>query len=263
MLRRRLLLIVTAGLLGAALISPGHNAASAAAAAAAAPGKGVSRASLARTLPELKFDGVAFSEAIDFLRDITAANLTVNWRALEGAGVTKDTVVNLKVRGVTLRKALSLLLAEAGGADGAITYTVEEGVIEITTNELADRKLTTRVYPVGDLLIDIPNFVGPSIDLQSSTSGSSGGRGGGGGSSSQGLFGGAGGGGNGADRGEGNESKKTRDERGQELIDLIRETIYPDIWRENGGTASIRMYRDNLVVTAPAKVHEAIGGTWD
>ena len=25
----------------------------------------------------------------------------------------------------------------------------------------------------------------------------------------------------------------------------------------------IRMFRDNLVVTAPAKVHEAIGGTWD
>ena len=49
----------------------------------------------------------------------------------------------------------------------------------------------------------------------------------------------------------------------QELIDLIRDTIYPDIWRENGGTASIRMFRDNLVVTAPRAVHEAIGGTWD
>jgi hypothetical protein len=80
------------------------------------------------------------------------------------------------------------------------------------------------------------------------------------------LFGGSGGGGGGGgngDRGESDENKKTRDERAQELLDLIRETIYPDIWRENGGPASIRMYRDNLVVTAPAKVHEAIGGTWD
>ena len=259
MLRRRLLLIVTAGLLGTALLSPGRNAAS------AAPGKsGVSRATLARTMPELKFDGVAFSDAVDFLRDVTAANLVVNWRALEGAGVTKDTVVNLKVRGVTLRKALSLLLAEAGGADGAITYTVEDGVIEITTTELADRKMTTRVYPVGDLLIDIPNFVGPSFDLNQNSSGGGGGKGGGG-SSGQSLFGGGGGGGggNGANRGEADGNVKTKDERGQELIDLIRDTIYPDIWRENGGPASIRMFRDNLVVTAPAKVHEAIGGTWD
>jgi uncharacterized membrane protein YgcG len=260
MLRRRLLPIVTVGLLGTALLSPGHNA------AGAAPAKGsVSRATLARTMPELKFDGIAFSDAVDFLRDVTAANLVVNWRALEGAGVTKDTVVNLKVRGVSLRKALSLLLAEAGGADGAITYTVDEGIIEITTTELADRKMTTPIYPVGDLLVDIPNFVGPTFDLtQNNSSGSSGGRGGGGGSNSQGLFSGSGGGGgNNADRGESADSKKTKDERGQELIDLIRDTIYPDIWRENGGTASIRMFRDNLIVTAPAKVHEAIGGTWD
>jgi hypothetical protein len=259
MLRRRLLLVVTAGLLGTALLSPGHNAAS------AAPGKGVSRATLARTMPELKFDGVAFSDAVDFLRDITAANVVVNWRALEGAGVTRDTVVNLKVRGVTLRKALSLLLTEAGGADGAITYTVEDGVIEITTTELADRKMTTRVYPVGDLLIDIPDFVGPSFDLtqNSSGGGSSSGSRGGGGNSGQSLFGGGNNGGNNGDRGEANENKKTKDERAQDLLSLIRDTIYPDIWRENGGPASIRMYRDNLVVTAPAKVHEAIGGTWD
>jgi uncharacterized membrane protein YgcG len=262
MLRRRLLLIITAGLLGAALVSPGHNAAS------AAPGRtGVSRAQLSRTLPELKFDGIAFSEAVDFLRDITAANLVVNWRALEGAGVTKDTIVNLKVRGVSLRKALSLLLAEAGGADGAITYTIDEGVIEITTTDLADRKMTRRVYPVGDLLVDIPDFVGPSFDLTQNSSSGGGGRGGGSGGSGGGLFSGAGGGAGGGGNNGGNSdevgSAKTKGERAQELIDLIRDTIYPDIWRENGGTASIRMYRDNLVVMAPAKVHEAIGGTWD
>ncbi len=55
----------------------------------------------------------------------------------------------------------------------------------------------------------------------------------------------------------------TRAERAEELLSLIRETIYPDVWRDNGGTASIRMWRDNLVVTAPRNVHEAIGGTWD
>src|SRR3954465_8694901 len=100
MLRHRLLLVFLAGLLGTALLSPTSKNS-----ATAAPARGVSRAMLARTMPELKFDGVAFSDAIDFLRDVTAANLVVNWKALEGVGVTKETIVNLKVRGVTLRKA--------------------------------------------------------------------------------------------------------------------------------------------------------------
>jgi hypothetical protein len=41
---------------------------------------------------------------------------------------------------------------------------------------------------------------------------------------------------------------------------MIRETIRPEIWRENGGTASIRYYNGHLVVTAPRSVHEALGG---
>ncbi len=210
-------------------------------------------ASLSRALPEMKFDGVALTDCVDFLRDITAANIVVNWKALKGAGVTPETVVNLKLRGVSLRKALSLLLAEAGGGEG-VTYTLDDGVIEITTAELANKKVYTRVYPVGDLLLEIPNFVAPSLSLENNS------RGSGGGSGSS-LFGG---GGNSSDkRGERKSSGKTRRERAEELLNLIRETIHPDIWRENGGVASIRLFRDTLIVTAPRIVHEAIGGTWD
>ena len=45
-----------------------------------------------------------------------------------------------------------------------------------------------------------------------------------------------------------------------QLVTLIRETIRPTIWKENGGTAAIRYYNGNLIVTAPRSVHEAIGG---
>jgi hypothetical protein len=41
---------------------------------------------------------------------------------------------------------------------------------------------------------------------------------------------------------------------------MIRETVRPEIWRENGGAASIRFYNGNLIVTAPRSVQEAIGG---
>jgi hypothetical protein len=256
---RRFLLTVTAGALAFALVAPTTpNTAS----AAAAGGTRTTSASLARKLPEMKFDGVAFSDCVDFLRDVTAANIVVNWRALEAAGVTRETLVNLKVRNVSLRKALTLLLAEAGGGDAGVTYMLDDGVIEITTTELANQRVYTRVYPVGDLLMEIPNFEAPRFSLENNNaSGGGRGGGGGGGGSSGGLFEG-GGGGSSSDRSD-SEQTKTRAEREEELLSLIRDTIYPDLWRENGGTASIRLYRDNLVVTAPLMVHEAIGGTWD
>jgi hypothetical protein len=252
MLHRRIGLAGTALVLGIATvtISPAPQTAQARV--------GITTASMSRSLPEMKFDGVALADCIDFLRDITSANIVVNWKALEGAGVTRETLVNLKLRNVTLRKALNLICSEASGGDG-ITYTIDEGVIEITTTELANQQMYTRVYPVGDLLMEIPNFDNaPNFSLDQNQGGG-GGRGGGGGGGNQGLFGGNGGGNNTNEKDKG----KTKDERAEELLSLIRDVIYPDIWRDNGGTASIRMFRDNLIVTAPRMVHEALAGSWD
>jgi len=44
------------------------------------------RHQLNATLPEVKFDGVSLADAIDFLRDVSGANIIVNWKALEGEG---------------------------------------------------------------------------------------------------------------------------------------------------------------------------------
>ena len=243
---RRLFLTVVAGMLSYGVAAP------------PAADARTTRASLNRTLPEMKFDGVALADCIDFVRDITDANIVVNWKALETAGVTKDTLVNLKLRNVTLRKALTLILSEASAGEG-VTYSLEDGVIEITTTELANQKVYTRVYPVGDLLMEIPNFdQAPNFSLDQNQASGGGGRGGGSsGGGSGGIFSQSGG------QREEDDKGPTKEERANELLELIRDTIYPDIWRENGGTASIRMFRESMVVTAPRIVHEAIGGTWD
>ena len=47
-------------------------------------------ASLHKKVPEVKFDNTSFSDVIDFFRDITGANIAVNWRALESAGVDEN-----------------------------------------------------------------------------------------------------------------------------------------------------------------------------
>jgi hypothetical protein len=214
---------------------------------------------LSTRLPELKFEGVSFGDAIDFVRDVSGANITVNWKAVEAAGVTKDSPINLHLTAITLRKALSMILTEAAGGD-SITYMVDQGVIEITTRELADHMMVTRVYPVDDLLMVIPDFTdAPQFSLdQASNAGSSGGSTPGGGvqASSGSLFQ------NGA-TGQSTEQVKTKAERAQELVELIEAVVFPDVWKDNGGSASLRYYNGMLVVTAPRAVQEAIGGEYD
>jgi len=214
------------------------------------------RHQLDATLPEVRFDGVALSDAVDFLRDVSGANITVNWRALEADGVSKDTSLNVKLRSISLHHALDIVLGEAGGT-GKIGWTVDENVIEITTQELIDSKMYTRVYPIEDLIMEIPDFTdAPDFSLQSTsnnTAQAGGGAGGGGGGS---LFGGSGG-------GSGGEKSKTKTERANDLMELIRSTIQTDIWQENGGKAVMRYWNGNLIVTAPRSVQEAIGGPFD
>lgn len=216
---------------------------------AAQPSRSVSpRMALNTRLPEVNFASVALSDVIDFLRDTSGANIHVNWRAIESVGVSKDTPVSLRLRGATLRKVLNLALTDAAGGADLLAFFPSEGVLEITTREIADGEMVTRVYPVEDLLVDVPDFDNaPDFNLQAG-----GGSGGGGG---QQLF--SGGGGNEEDEGP------TRSERAQQLIDLIVDTIQPDLWAVNGGRATITFFNGSLVVRAPRLIHEALGGRVD
>jgi uncharacterized membrane protein YgcG len=214
-------------------------------------------------LPELRFQGVSFGDALDFLRDVSGANITVNWKALEGAGITKDNPINLHLTGIQLRKAMEMLLTEASGGD-TITYVVDQGVIEITTRELADHMMITRVYPVEDLLMIIPDFNNaPQFSLDASQNQGGGGGGGGGGGAGGITQGGVTSPFSGGGQPSNPETVKTKAERAQELVELIEAVVSPDVWKDNGGTATVRYYNGMLVVTAPRSVQEAIGGEYD
>ena len=230
---------------------------------ARAAGSTATHQALSTLIPEVRLQGATLVDAIEFLRDISSVNLHVNWRALEAAGIGKDTVLNIRLRDVTLQKLLRVLLTEASPS-APLTYYAEEGVIEVTTAELADQRMITRVYPVDDLLMEIPDFE-DAPDFSINQGGSANGRGSSGRSSRGGGYGGGGGGGGGlfpaggvATKGADKGSSKS--DRAEALLAMIRETVRPEIWRENGGTASIRYYNGHLVVTAPRSVHEAIGG---
>jgi uncharacterized membrane protein YgcG len=225
-----------------------------------ARGESSARLALDRDTPAVKLDSVAFKDALDFVQDLSGANLHVNWAALQAAGVDKSAVIDLHVRGVPLRKVLNLILSEAAASNAVLTYYIDDDVIEITTLELADKVMVTRVYPVDDLLMDVPDFTdAPKFDLsqnQSSSGTMVGGSGGGGGASSGNLFGGGGG-------GSGETQGATRAERAQQLVDLITSIVRPEIWTANGGPASIRFFNGSLIVTAPRSVQEEIDGPVD
>jgi hypothetical protein len=220
---------------------------------AVASPSGDARRALNRVLPDLNLTGVTLNDAIEFLRDVSGTNLHVNWPALEAVGVSKETPINVRLRHVSLRKVLTLVLNESSSGT-ALTFYVDDGVIEVTTREIADKQLVTRLYPIEDLIVEIPDFVGPNMNLDSGNSGGRGGGGGGGGN----IFDGGGNGNNDRDRGN-----TTRAERAQALIDMITSTVEPDAWQVNGGTAAIRFFNGSLIVTAPRSVHEALGGPVD
>jgi hypothetical protein len=215
-----------------------------------------SRRALDRPLPEVKFNATPLSDVLDFLSDATSSNMSVDWKALDAAHIAKDTPVTLKMSAqVPLHKVLSMVLNQAAG-NGVLTFFVDEGVIEITTQESSDKVLYSRTYPIQDLLfqpIDATNP--PSLSLQnaSQTQTGGGGTGGGGGQGGgQGLFD------NTNQNNNNNTAGNTQADRATEIIKLITDTVKPELWQANGGTATISFYRGNLIVNAPRSIHEQL-----
>ena len=228
---------------------------------ASAAQQGVSTATqMDLVLPNTVMHAVPMRDAIQYLRNMTGANIFVNWNALQSAGIANITPITLHLRNVSMRKILSVMLQEASPSAGLVDY-VNQNVLTITTRQEANTHLVTRVYPVGDLVMTVPNFTAPTFNLQnqSNTSGvqvSSGSSGGGGGGGSSDLF--SGNGGNGA--GGTNSPTQSTTQRAQALVALIEGTVQPNIWTSNGGPATIIYFNRELVVSAPVYIQQMISG---
>jgi hypothetical protein len=215
----------------------------------AAPPANPAQAGVERPMPELRLNATGLSDVIDFLTDTTGVNFAVDWKALAAANVTKDTPITLRLGNVSLRKALQLILQQSAGA-GVLTFYADQGVVQITTQEQADKELITKIYGIQDLLFTATDYTNaPQLDITQAGQGQQGGRGGGGGSTN--LFTNTG------DQSNTNNIQ-TRNDRAQEIIKMITDTVRPEIWQVNGGNATISFIRGNLVVTAPRSVHEML-----
>lgn len=109
---------------------------------------------LSQRCGEMDFDGIAFDQLIDHLRDLTRVNIVVNWSALETAAIDREREVSLKLRAdtVTFGMVLRLILEEVGGGEVELDYAVRDGVITISTKEDLCRATIVVFYNVSDLV---------------------------------------------------------------------------------------------------------------
>ncbi|HEV3006582.1 MAG TPA: hypothetical protein VGX78_19080 [Pirellulales bacterium] len=88
------------------------------------------------------------SDVVDFLNRKHEIQAQLDNKALADAGIGSETKLTRHVHELTLSSALDLLLAEL-----RLTYVVKDEVLLITTKTEAESLLSTRVYPVADLVL--------------------------------------------------------------------------------------------------------------
>ncbi len=114
----------------------------------------------------LPFDQpMPLASVLDYVRDTMQINIILDEAALEQAAITSDTPVETKLPNITLKNYLKHILAPYD-----LTYVVGDEVLKITDKSQRGGEVYTRVYYVGDLTMNIPNFnqVNNPMDMQSS-----------------------------------------------------------------------------------------------
>jgi hypothetical protein len=96
----------------------------------------------------VEFVDTPLSDVLYCLADMGDVQFYVRRSKLDDIGVAPDVPITINLRDVPLEMVLELVLEQAGD----LAYTVENGIILITTQEEAETRLEVRVYNVRDLL---------------------------------------------------------------------------------------------------------------
>ncbi|HTQ40175.1 MAG TPA: hypothetical protein VMJ32_14205 [Pirellulales bacterium] len=102
----------------------------------------------------LKFDKRPLSEVIEYLGKIAQVPTYLDPQGLQAEGVQSDTPISIDLsQDVSLKSALKLILEPL-----QLTYVIKDEVLKITSIDVKRGQLYPVTYPVGDLVIRIPNF---------------------------------------------------------------------------------------------------------
>jgi hypothetical protein len=93
------------------------------------------------------FKDSRFEDVIEYLQTVMGQPIIVDKASLDAAGVTYDSPVSLRIKGVSARTVLRTILSNL-----QLYYNVKDEVIMVTTADKARSMLVARAYPVGDLV---------------------------------------------------------------------------------------------------------------
>ena len=184
-----------------------------------------SLAQLHRPIPSLTFEAVAFTDVIDSLRDISGSKISVNWKAVEAAGIDRKTPVSVNLRNIKTSKALEVILESVGSGQSKLGFTVDDGVITVSTQAELYRNVVTRVYDIRDLLVILPGFAYTREFTVPAPA----------------------------------TQPVTRETIVQDITRLIMDTVSTDSWKDRGGPAgTLRELEGQLIITQTADNHREI-----
>ncbi len=200
----------------------------------------------AKRLPA-DFTDNRFEDVLKFFQSLTQVNMDIDWESLGTIGVTRDSLVSLKLTGVPAETLLDRILRKVSTDQfSTANWWVENGVLTIASDEALRKNRALVIYNIQDLLFDIPDYLDvPTIDLQSV------------------LQQGDGGGQSPFDEGNNGEDevRPTREERIQRIVDILQQNVDFEGWRDNGGeTGTLQELNGSLIVTNTPRNHREIVG---
>ena len=96
---------------------------------------------------ELEFVDQPLSDVIDFLKERHGIEIQLDRNAMNDENIGSDAPITKNIKGISLESALDLMLG-----DLKLTYVVRDEVLLITSKAVAEHLLSTKTYPVADLV---------------------------------------------------------------------------------------------------------------
>lgn len=196
------------------------------------------------------------------LGEAADVDIVVNWPSLEASGIGPDQLITLALREPAPLRSVLALVFEQLGAQDEFNFGVRHGIVRVAAREFLDQDTYIEVYNVHELVKAVPRFALEA--MSSSAAPRAPGLGGFGGGTAMPFSGGD------------SEAQppspapgiqhvapimwdERDDEPAEQLMEIIRNTVTPDDWHENGGTVASMHHADGmLVVKHNSRGHEAI-----
>ena len=203
---------------------------------------------------QAEFRDQRLEDVINFIREFTGADIEVMWQDdRSDTGLDPEQLITLNTRNRSALEVLEAVLVRATDEftnQGNQWQFTPDGVLQLGPKSRLNAEKRLEIYPIMDLVLEIPDYTNaPEFDLNTILQGAGGGGGGGGGQS---PF---------QEQEEDDVDRRTLQERVDELVDILTETVEPEQWEQNAGDGgSIRYWQGHLIINAPDYMHRQIAG---